>query len=813
MSRLLFLQFALEVESMLFRHLLQSRPNDSRWRETFVEPKVPRLVWRVLALVLLGLVPFAIVQDRVLGESTNQERPGPDDPIPIKKVTGKVRSETFSAAQSLRFEQNIGQTDSQVDYLVRGLNHNVYLSGPSMILHQACVVSDSKKLGHVLRMNWVGANEDVSAKGEEPLAATTNYLIGSDKDKWVTHIHNYRVVRYCDMYPGITIVYHAADNGSLEYDAVLAPGARVADLQMRYEGANSVEVDDDGRLRIDVGYTRITKSAPVVYQVNGRGEKEVISGRYVIHGENTIGFEVGDYDPSRELVIDPTLGYSTFLGGSSSDTAYDVAVDSSNCVYITGSTLSPDFPTKTGSYDVSIATNTRDAFVTKLNPAQNNSAALIYSTYVGGNTITMYGRLFPGNEDSFGIAVDADGSAYITGSTNAYDFPTTNGTTLVYPHPSQIPDNEVATNAFMTKLNPAGSGLDFSTIVGRANGGYGNYNWLGYDIAYWAEDRSQIGRGIVVDSSEVAYIVGGTTGMVLDAIPFWLDPLPPADYLNLNDAFVSRIATNSGSITTRWNICDIGASSPNPFNADTGHDFAYGVARDSEGYLYITGSTFSTNFASKVTGGGSPAQGNSAGGSDAFVTKVNSGLTSMIYSTYLGGSDHEVGYGIAVDNTGAAYVTGSTGSSNFPVTSGVYQSSKMLWGNGLEAFVTKVNTTGTEWSYSTYADLPEEGAIAYAIVLDSSKNAHITGQTNGLAPVDAFVMKLNSTGTSLLASYVWGGSGPPGGSDIGYGIALDSSGRACVVGFTESSDFPTTTGAYNTLYNDNRDAFFSRINF
>ena len=632
------------------------------------------------------------------------------------------------------------------------------------------------------------------------------------------------------MYQGIDVVYYAAPTGGLEYDAVLAPGASVSDLQMRYEGADSVSVDRHGKLNIDLGFTTVTKSAPVVYQFAADGSREMIESKFSISDGNTVGFEVGDYDQARPLIIDPTLGYSTFLGGSADEVANDVAVDANNNVYITGTTMSTDMPNTAGQTSLGPS----DAFLIKLSPTQDGGYTLGYSIIIGGggeydqrNGVIGYGE-----EKSYGVAVDASGSAYITGSTNSFNFPTTDGSSLVDPPPDTLhsPPGTVVTNAFMAKFDSFGD-IQYSTVFGRGRAAEGTYPYAGYNIEYQYADLEQVGRGIAVDNRGVAYITGYTFGMSTQIVPVGLTQPLPVDKFHVYDAFVARIRTSVDQSdgperVIQWNAAEVQGLAT---NGDGGWDSAYAIAVDSSRNVYITGKTNSPNLGT-VAVGGNAAQANLAapGAYDAFVMKLNGMLTTKSYSTFLGGTgSDEVGYGIAVDSNNSAYVTGVDPAANFPTTPGAYETTKPNFNGSGSTFLTKVNPNGTAWSYSTFVDLPPgasgRAVNAFSITLDPYNNAYLAGQTVAESPARAMVAKINSTGSAVLSNYVWGAPNlsmdfEPLLDTVGKGVAIDSTGKAYVVGYTLENEFQTTTNAYDTTYNGNpydfyatQDAFFSRI--
>ena len=468
----------------------------------------------------------------------------------------------------------------------------------------------------------------------------------------------------------------------------------------------------------------------------------------------------GPYDPTRPLVIDPVLSYSSYLGGNSSEAGLGVAVDASGNIYLTGETFSTDFPTTVGALQTSSGGG-NDAFVMKLNPAGPN---LVYSTYFGGS----------GFESAKGIELDALGNAYITGETRSTDFPATPGAYKTTLGGSR--------DAFVAKVNPSGSALIYATYVG---GG-------GIDEGF----------GIAVDGAGNAYITGGTQS---GDFPTTLGAFQTT--IGGRDAFVTKVNANGTAlIYSTYLGGNLGVGG--------GSDDGQGIAVDASGNAYVTGQAVSTNF--PTTPGA--FQTTFGGFADAYVTKVNDAGTGLVYSTYLGGSASEEGFGIAVDASGKAYVTGETVSTNFPTTPGAPQTT---FGGGTgDAFVTKLNDTGTGVVYSTYlgGDGSDNGRD---IAVDASGNASITGktfstnfpttpdalQTTSGGSVDAIVTKLNTAGDALMYSSYFGGSS----QDEGFAIAVDGAGNAYVAGLTKSINLPTANplqAAYGGGFND---AFVAKI--
>jgi len=344
----------------------------------------------------------------------------------------------------------------------------------------------------VLTMRLAGANPKPTVSSDDELPGKSNYFIGNDPKKWRTNVPTYAKVRYENVYPGIDLVYYG-NQGQLEYDFVVAPGADphaivldvVAGLVPAQNGPSQahrrghpqgvpLRIDSNGDLVIELDGGALRFHRPVVYQASRAPSPESrapVTGRYKLIGHNRVSFELGPYDHTRPLVIDPTLTYSTYLGGSAADQGNGIAVDSSGNAYIVGSTSSTNFPITTGGFQTS-SPGGGDAFITKLNP---QGSAAIYSTYLGGSSYDV----------AQAIASDAAGDAYITGYTDSTDFPVTAGAFQRTYAGGQ--------DAFVTELNSSGSALIYSTYLGGSSG--------------------DTGRGIAINGSGNAYVTGETTSV------------------------------------------------------------------------------------------------------------------------------------------------------------------------------------------------------------------------------------------------------------------------------------------------------------
>jgi hypothetical protein len=697
--------------------------------------------------------------------------PGVVSSIGVSQTDPKTQARVLEGYGKLplSFEANHGQADGQVKFLSRTGGYTLFLTADEAVL--ALRGSAAKRAapkgasgfggamvslkrypdtnpnpdtnphpatphsmtGGVLRMKLRNANPAAKVSGLDELAGTSNYFIGNDPAKWRTNVPTYAKVKYEGIYSGIDLVYYG-NQRRLEYDFIVAPGGDPRRIAFDIRGAKRIRQDVQGDLVFKMGEDEIRWRKPVAYQGKD-GARQLVAARYAIKDTNRVGFELAKYDANRPLYIDPLI-YSTYLGGSGNDNGNSIAVDSAGNVYITGSTNSTNFPT-VNPLQPTNAGGSNDAFVAKINPS---GSALVYSTYLGGS----------GNDQGTGIAVDGAGNAYVTGYTTSTNFPTMN--------PFQ-PANGGSADAFVAELNPTGSALVYSTYLG--GGG------------------SDGGFSIAVDSLGNAYVAGSAGAhFPLVGQPF------QGVFGGILDAFVAKLnPSGSGMAYSTY----LGGS---------GEDFATGIAVDSAGNAYVTGLTGSPSN-SKHFPTKNPLQPYFGGGFyDAFVAKVNPTGSALVYSTFLGGSGNDQGSGIAVDSAGDAYVTGFTGSTNFPAVNPLQAANA---GGTYDAFVAKINPSGSALVYSTYL-----GGSDYdkglGIAADSAGNAYVIGQTystdfptkNPLQAAngglfDAFVAKFNPSGSSLVYSTYLGGAG----YDYGQSITVDSTGSAYVTGDTNSGDFPT----------------------
>ena len=609
-------------------------------------------------------------------------------------------------------------------------------------------------------MGFVGANERVKVEGLEESEGKVSYFRGNDPEKWVSGARAYKEVLYKELYPHTDLFIYGR-GGNIKKEYRVGVGGNVEKIRVRYEGIEQLKVNEEGQLEILTGEGVLKEDAPLSYQLID-GERVEVKSEYMVEDDCTLKYKIGDYRKDKELIIDPALDYSTYLGGSDRDTGLSLAVDEDGNAYVTGWTSSSDFPVTGGAYDASFNGIWYDVFVTRLN---STGSGFIYSTYLGGS----------GDETAYGIAIDGSRNVYVTGYTNSSDFPTTAG--------AYNTSHNGAEDVFVAKLNSTGTNLIYSTYIGGIADPFGD----------------DIGTKIVVDENGYAYITGVTECPTFPTTSGAFD----TSFNGPGDAFVTKLNASGTNLVY------------STFLGGTDRDWGYGIAVEEGGDAYVAGRTLSSDF--PMTSGAFDTSYN--GDYDVFVTRINAAGSDLVYSTYLGGSDLDrlTWESITVDEDGNAYVTGQTRSTDFPTTVGAYD--RVYNGDG-DAFITKLNSAGSGLAYSTYlgGSDPDWG---FAIIIDEEGTAFITGFTesndfpntpcaidrvfNG--DYDVFITKLNSAGSGLSFSSFLGGTG----GDHGRGIQVDENGRVYVIGFTDSDNFPTTPGAYDRYISGPDDAFVATI--
>jgi len=751
----------------------------------------------------------------------------------------------------LAFTENKGQFDKQVKFQVSGSGGTLWLTDSGIVFDSLRAKSSQNSQlrtepqptrltprnqnvaehpqiedralrdmeRHIIFQDFVGASHNLSIETKGLQQGTYNYLSGSDPSKWQTLVRGFSEVVYRDVWNGVDL--RLCGNGpNLEQEFIVAPGADLSQVQVAYQGIESLRVDKDGPLLIKTAAGHMRESAPRIYQEIA-GRRIPVEGRFKLLSATSYTFEVSAYNAAYDLVVDPTLLYSTFLGGSAGnnfyttgtqETATGLAVDAAGNAYVTGYTLSTDFPSTPGAQQTNAVTGSWNSFVSKLNPT---GTGLTYSTYLNGTS---------GSTFSNAIAVDQNGNAYVTGYTSVGGgFPATPNA-----YAAQCNSSGYFFDFFMAELNSAGNQLLYSTCLNVGSG-------IAYGSLY-----GYYPRAIAVDTHGHVYVAGGASGEGFPTTPNAYE----SQYTNMpGSAFLSVFDTTaSGSASLTYSTYLSIAPAYN-FQSQTvlPSSVANAVAVDSFGKAYVAGDTTPgfpvTPGAFQTTPAGCSGTANCT---NAFIAKIDptaSGLQSLIYSTYLGGSSSNNGVStnsvvnaIAVDSSGAGYVTGYTSGSyynSFPITPGAFQSTA---GPSLQScFVTKLNAAGSNLVYSTYLAgnifAPSSGN---GIAVDSVGNAYIAGQFRAQSlstfPVtpdafqntfiklsgdfsEAFLTKLSPDGSALVYSSYLGGRG----DDVATAVAVDQAGDAYTTGHTSSGNFPIILGAFQPGMDGTGDAFVTKF--
>ncbi|MEO8427768.1 MAG: SBBP repeat-containing protein [Verrucomicrobiota bacterium] len=685
-------------------------------------------------------------------------------PLRFDLVASPVTTEKL-ASLPLSFEVNQGQADADFKFLAWtpealvllkstearfSLRHpNSFSDGTSA---GGAKPSNSRPImprqGTQVSLTLIGADSSASANPEQELPGKVSYFIGNDPAKWHPAVPTFARVRFRQVYPGIDWLCYG-NRQHLEYDFLIAPGADPSQIALRFEGVNKIEIDTMGDLVIRAAGGEIRQHKPNIFQ-DIAGEKHFVEGGYFLINDHQVGFRLAPYEPTHSLVIDPTLVYSTFFGSSNAvaDLGKGIGLDAAGNIFVAGET--------------SVSAGGA-AFLVKLNPAGNQ---ILHSILIGGTS---------GNQ-TFGLAVNPDGSSSLVGLTSSADFPTT--TNAVQPGLKDI------TDYFVVKVNAAWDALVFSTYLGSVASSFGP-----------APDTG----GVAMDPQGNVYVVGSTSAtdfpVTIGAFQSKLRNDFNDDFLR-TDAFVTKLNSD-------------GSMAYSTYLGSNGEDRGNSIAVDALGSAYVTGNTPSADFPLK-----NPIFGDTFT-TTAFVTKLSPDGSDLLYSTFIPGVSD--GRAIALDASGNAYLTGVAGG-GLPTTVGAFQPQPSNNGSQ-DAFLLKLNSDGSAISYATY--LGGNGADqGMAVAADSAGNAAVTGFTgftgttrffpttnslqNYAGNLDVFVAKFDPNGNVIYSTYLGGSQ-----SDVGLGIALGTNANVYVVGETESADFPTVS-PFRGDYRD-QDAFIARI--
>jgi hypothetical protein len=717
-------------------------------------------VKNILGILYFSFAIFGVFATRPASAQVRKPAVAFPQPTAVAEREHDVRARVLQeyANLPLRFEANQGQTDSSVRFLSRGSGYTLFLTPTAAVLSSSEADHDPSDPQHarvykqnVLRMELLAAKPDAQISGVDELPGRSNYFIGNDPKEWHIGVPAFQRVNYKEIYPGIDLAYYGNQH-RLEYDFIVAPGANPNAIRLNIRGSRKIRIANDGDLIISVAPGReLRMGIPRVYQEGG-STRHSIDGKWLRAGRHEVRLALGEYDRNKTLIVDPPLTYSTFLGGSSTDAATGIAVDSSGDAFVTGFTGSTDFPKTTGAFQTvcggCTGAGTNNAFITELDPT---GSTLIYSTYLGGNN----------GDAANGIVIGGSGNAYVVGTTFSNNFPVLNA---LQPKCAGSCTNG---DAFVTEINSTGNALIFSTYLGGTG--------------------KETGSGIALDPQGNIYVTGSTNSA---SPPFPThNPFQSAYGGGTFDAFVT-VYNSSGN-----------AYVYSTYLGGTGDDEGKGIVVDSSSNAYVAGLTSSTNFPPA-----SALQAANGGGNDAFVTKINAAGSALVFSTYLGGSGADVANSIALDSTNNVYVVGSTTSTNFPTQNAYQPSCSSCSAGSSDAFVTKINSSGSSLAYSTFLG---GSAIdqANSVTVDAANNAFVVGLTSSTDfPIanlnyefqkscnscatgghDVFVTEFDQAGdTPIFSSYIGGST-----TQAALGVALNPAEQAIFAGNTQSTDFPT----------------------
>jgi len=625
-----------------------------------------------------------------------------------------------------------------------------------------------------VRFRLLGASP-TALTGRDPLPGKVNYFIGSDPADWQTGLPTCRKAEGREVYPGIDVVYHGTGE-QLELDFMVAPGADPSAIVLRIDGADRLSVNAQGDLVIATGRDELRQHKPVAYQTIA-GQRREVPAAFRLRDANTVVFDLGGYDRRQPLVIDPVLSYSTYFGGNGADSGWAIAVDAAGSAFIAGTTLSTrlrELPTP-GAFQTNYAGGGRaggDGFVAKLNAS---GTAFDYITYLGGR-----------HEDGIiDLAIDPAGNAYVVGYTDSTNFPVTLG--AFQPKNAGTNDPSVNlpfTDAFITKLDPAGSALVYSTYLGGPG--------------------AEAGYGIAVDSAGQAHVIGYTDSAVVFRVTNEVRTTVCTNVIcDTNGCVVNRICGPTKYVT---NTAFAGSISPSLMISNFGIIIDQKAKKTNLTETIIVTTPIDAAFITSGFPVANPYQANNnsvvsydnkrgratnyTAGTDAFITKFSADGSTLIYSTYLGGCSDDLGTGIAVDAAGDTTVCGWTRCPDFPL---VRPLQTELY--GLQAgFVTKLDPSGTALIYSTFLG-GIGGTFANRATVDAQGNSYIIGSKSGNS-FPSTPDALNRGGifrsADAAASWIYSGDGLE--HPLVQSIVIDPDAPATLYAGTPRGVFKSTDG-------------------
>ncbi|KAA3624267.1 MAG: hypothetical protein DWQ02_23285, partial [Bacteroidetes bacterium] len=651
--------------------------------------------------------------------------------------------------------KNSGQWNQDILYVAHTFSGNVIINKSGEMLYALPVDSAS---GYVLKERFVGKTGKATRTapfGERETPSVFNYFIGNDQSSWKTGVPSYEVLNLGEVWPGIDVKLNAYHD-NVEKLFYVQPGIDPQSIQMAIDGADRLQVSQNGQLIVFTPVGKLAYSTPVAYQwINGR--KRFAKAEYQINaaGENTYSFHIEDYDPNYELIIDPLLA-STFMGDGGNDWGNAIAVDENGNVFITGYSWSDNFPTTEGSFDDSF-NGVKEAYVAKFD---NDLSTLLVSTFLGGSSW----------DNGLSVIVESTGDVIISGATGSSNFPISGP---AYDNTYNGGSNDV----FVCKLDNDLSTLIVSTFIGGDDDDYG------YDLA--------------LDGTGNVFVTGSTESTNYPANGGFDNTFNGG----FEDVFVSKLNNGLSSLLASTYI---GGST------DEGAD---AITTDDAGNVFISGFTYSADFPFA----GMPYDSTHNGSGDIFIAKFNNNLSSLSSATFIGGSNFEESHAITLDSAQNVFISGYTGSMEFPSTPGVYDET---FNGNHDAIITKLDNDLSTIIASTFIGGADDDDC-YGLVIEGAENVFITGisfstdypvtenafdQTHN-GDRDIFVSRFSFDLTALLESTYIGG----GDNDWALDLAIDDAGSVFVGGGTYSYDFPIEGSPYDDSFNGGEDVIIAKI--
>lgn len=669
----------------------------------------------------------------------------------------------------LCFEINKGQTSSEVKYLARAQNSTLFLTKEKAIVVlnkysnmlnnnvDELMTTPFNNSGNIcskfFSIKPKNSNLNANVTGIDKLPGIVSYFKGINSNNLTTNIPTFKKVKYEEIYPNIDMIYYSCNN-KFEWDFLIKPGGDTDKITLEFEGSDKLEINEMGDLLmyLEVEDETVCFHKPLAYQEID-GSKIYIHCEYIIN-EETVSFNVSEYNKEFPLIIDPILAFSSYLNNSYYSNGNAISIDAHDNMYISGNIINTSFPSNVNPYDP--YESSTNGFLTKIN---STGTEVVFTVIFGGNNITSVSS----------VALDSSNNSYIAGMTNSTDFPHEIKTSDLLALTSNYELNVTSTgqyNAFVLKVNSTGTSIIYSLLLGGK--------------------KDSSANAIVVDTLGYAYITGTTFASDFPV------KNPIYTFQGKSDAFVSKINKTGTDLVY------------STFLGGSDYDYGNGITIDFLGNAYVIGGTFSSDFPTINAIALNKAMG------DIFVTKINFLGTGIIYSTYLGGNKKDIGRSIVVDQYMNAYITGSTESSDFTIKNNIYDFKGIR-----AAFITKLNETG-ELCFSTFLG-GSKSAEGNNIALDAQGNIYIVGSTDSYdfpvkAPLflysgesDAFITELDRNGSNIIFSTFLGGSL----NDYGKSISVDMKNNIYVTGETQSYNFPVKNPLYP--YNGNTDAFVTKI--